>query len=89
MRYRFALYDLKKQMEIQNRREYSWSEMARGAGLHRNTLERMATNENARIDLGTIGKLIAYFDTQGMKLTPNDLIVLDSPAESPTPDTPS
>lgn len=77
MELQFGLYRLKKELELRKGREYSWSEIGRRADLHRNTLERIATNDTARVDLETLKKLILFFRAEGMNVMPNDLIVVD------------
>jgi hypothetical protein len=65
----FNLFNLKQQLEMQKGREYSWAEIARLAGLHRNTIDRIAANQTGRIDLSTITNLIGFFRSQGMPVT--------------------
>lgn len=73
VRLSFALFNLKKQLEIKLGREISWAEVARGSGLHRNTIEKIQGNATGRVDLDTLAALISYFRAQGLHVTPDDL----------------
>ncbi len=73
----FNLFNLKQQLEMKKGREYSWAEIARLAGLHRNTIDRIAANQTGRIDLSTITSLVAFFHSQGMTVDVSDLINIE------------
>ena len=78
----YNLYSLKKQLEINAQRDYTWDQIALDSGVHRNTLLNMASDKTRRVDLDIMARLLTYFHAEGMPITPNDLfIVEDSPSE--------
>lgn len=69
----FALFKLKQQLQLAIGEEISFSEIARQADLHRNTVGRLAANRTDRIDLATLGKLLLFFRSHGMNIEIGDL----------------
>ncbi len=69
----FDLFTLKQQLQIATGREFSFSEIAREANLHRNTVERIALNRTDRVDLETLAKLIFFFRRYGVTVTAGEL----------------
>lgn len=69
----FDLFTLKQQLQIATGREFSFSEIAREANLHRNTVERISQNRTDRVDLETLAKLIFFFRRYGIDITVGDL----------------
>lgn len=69
----FDLFKLKQQLQLATGREFSISEIARQADLHRNTVERLAANKIDRIDLVTLAKLLLFFRGHGVNITIGDL----------------
>lgn len=69
----FDLFRLKQQLQLETGREFSFSEIARQADLHRNTVERLANNRTDRIDLVTLGKLVLFFRSHGVNIQVGDL----------------
>lgn len=74
----FNLFELKQRLQLQLGEELSWSQIAREADLHRNTVERIANNRTERVDLATIAKLLLFFRARGMEVDVGDLIVESS-----------
>lgn len=72
----FNLFTLKRQLEIEKQREYTWREISHATGVHHNTLYNIANNRTRRIDMDTLGGLLAFFSAEGMPITPNDLFVV-------------
>lgn len=79
---KYNLFSLKRKLEIQSDRVYTWKEISRATGIHTNTLQNLAGNKTARIDLDILGKLMDYFEQQGVPIQPNDLFVI---TEQPPP----
>jgi len=69
----FDLFRLKQQLQLATGKEFSFSEIARQADLHRNTVERLAANKVDRIDLVTLAKLLLFFQAHGIDITVGDL----------------
>lgn len=74
----FNLFALKKKLELQQGREYSWAEMAASAGLHHNTVSRIGTNKTDRVDLATLARLLGFFRNEGMPVEIQDLFKVAS-----------
>jgi DNA-binding Xre family transcriptional regulator len=75
----FNLFDLKQRLQLLLKREISLSQIARESSLHRNTIERIFHNKTDRIDLETIGKLMLYFQKQGLDVQPGDFFLVEYP----------
>jgi len=69
----FDLFKLKQQLQLATGKEFSFSEIAREANLHRNTVERISQNRTDRVDLETLAKLIFFFRRYGVAITVGDL----------------
>lgn len=74
----FNLFTLKRQLEIRNGRPYSWKEIARATGIHRNTLQNIASNKTGGIDNGVLGNLLDFFAAEGMPVSLSDLFTVTS-----------
>lgn len=72
----FDLFKLKQQLQLATGKEFSFSEIAREAGLHRNTVERISQNRTDRVDLETLAKLIFFFERYGVTITVGDLFAV-------------
>lgn len=82
----FNLFKLKQQFQIRIGEEISWSQMAREIGLHRNTLERIGSNQTDRVDLETLAKILLFFNSRGMAVGVSDLFEVEiSKGEAPAP----
>lgn len=77
----FNLFQLKQQLHIAEGREWSYTEIARAAGLHRNTVERIAENKTGRVDLDTLAALLSFFHSKGMKVSLVDLLTVEIDGE--------
>ncbi|MBA3530566.1 MAG: helix-turn-helix domain-containing protein [Ardenticatenales bacterium] len=74
----FNLFVLKQHLQLTLGEEISWSQIAREADLHRNTVERIAHNQTDRIDLVTLAKLVMFFQSKGVEINAGDLFTTDS-----------
>lgn len=74
----FNLFELKQRLQIKLGKEVSWAQLAKEAGLHRNTIERIASNQTDRVDLETLGKLLMLFHNYGMDVDISDLLVIET-----------
>ncbi len=71
----FNLFDLKQRLQMKIKREITLAEIADTASLHRNTVERILSNQTNRVDLSTVAKLLLFFHSMGMPIGIEDLIV--------------
>lgn len=79
---RFNLFALHKQLELAKGQKYAWTDIARATGLHHNTLYNLADNRTRRVDLGTLEKVLAYFQQEGLTIEAGDLFtVTTEPAD--------
>jgi hypothetical protein len=78
MTIKYNLFALKRQLEIQNSRPYSWKEISAATGIHRNTLQNLAGNKTARSDLGILAALLDFFAAEGMPVTVDQLFTVTS-----------
>lgn len=72
----YNMLPLKHMLESKTGDSYSWTKMADEAHIHRNTIQKMARNKTARVDMEVIGKLITLFDSVGLEITPNDILLV-------------
>lgn len=77
---RFNLFSLIRQLEIQRGEKVTVAEIAQKAQLHRNTVQRISDNNTERVDLATLGKLLAYFESEGMPVSIEKLFLIDEAA---------
>lgn len=80
----FDLFRLKQQLQLATGKEFSFSEIARQADLHRNTVERLAANKIDRIDLVTLAKLLLFFRGHGVNIEIGDLFKVNEVTENKT-----
>jgi hypothetical protein len=73
----FNLFELKQRLQSHLKEEVSLAQIARDSELHRNTVERIFNNKTDRIDLETLGKLLLYFQSQGLEVQTGDLFVTE------------
>jgi DNA-binding Xre family transcriptional regulator len=80
---KYNMLNLKHMLETKTERTYSWAKIAEEAHIHSNTILKMAKNETARVDLDILARLIVFFASVGIELTPNDLLSVtrDTPGE--------
>lgn len=75
------LFNLKQQLALLNKREYTWAEIAKTAGLNVRTVTDLAkANGSTRVDLRTLARLLVFFRREGMAVTIADLLVETDPA---------
>lgn len=82
MHVEYNLFALIKDLEKQNFRAYSMSEIAKGADVHRHTIERIISNKTESVTLKTIAGLLRFFKTEGMPITISDLFVISKTKEN-------
>ncbi len=70
----FNLFNLKQQLHIESGEQVSYAQIARDTGLHRNTVERITSNDTTRVDLETLAALVSYFRSKGMNVGISDLV---------------
>ena len=92
MEIKFDLFGLKQQLQLKIGEEISWSQIAREADLHRNTVERIGNNQTERVDLTTLAKLLLFFQARGMNtIGIEDIFVIErtptiDDMQTPAPD---
>lgn len=76
VRVEFNIWGLRKQLELLLGHELTYEEIARGAGVHPNTIYNLAANRSLRVDMRTIEGLLNYFRREGLEVGIEDLIVV-------------
>jgi hypothetical protein len=69
----FRLGQVRRDFQAKKGRDYTWQEVAEGAGLHVNTVYDIASNRATRVDLATLGCLVDFFHNEGMPIGVGDL----------------
>lgn len=77
----YNLFSLKRKLEMQTGRAYTWKEISAATRIHTNTLQNLSNNKTARIDLGIMGKLMDYFESEGLPVEPADIFVITKDKE--------
>lgn len=72
----YNIFNLKKQLEIQNQKEYSWAQIAELSDIHRNTVLNLANDRTQRVDLDVVARLLTFFKSEGMPVSIGDLFVV-------------
>lgn len=72
----FNMLHLKHTIESKTGKPYSLTKIADEAQIHRNTIQRMAKNKTARIDLEVMAKLMTLFASLGIAIEPNDFFTV-------------
>lgn len=70
------LFTLRRNLEVEKQRKYTWVEMAEKSGLNRKTLERLAQNKYKRMDFSTLDALLNFFRDEGMPIGIQDLLIV-------------
>lgn len=70
------LFTLKRQLEISNRKEYTWVHIAQETNIHPNTLYNIANNKTRRVDLDIAERLLKFFASEGYPITIADLFAI-------------
>jgi len=73
---KYNLFSLKRKLAMQKGRPYTWKEISHATKIHTNTLQNLAGNKTARIDLDILAKLLDYFEQEGAPIEPNDLFTI-------------
>lgn len=79
------LFALVNQLERQNNRRYSYSELGAALGISHQSakiLLKQKTDPNSYLRYGLIGKLLDFFKAEGMSITVGDLYVTIDKADS-------
>ena len=74
-RVRFNLFQLLKQLEMQNNRYYTATGVAVGAGLHFNTVHDMLHNRTRQVRFETLERILAWLRGEGLDVSLDDLII--------------
>lgn len=72
---RLNLFNLKKQLEVRDGRDYTLVEIAEGAGVSYYGLMRAVNGDTSGVQFDTLGKLLAYFRGKGLEVTTGDMFV--------------
>ena len=65
---------------------YSWADIGRNLGVTRQAAQNLFMSEatdDSFIKYGTLAALLAFFESQGMPLTPNDLFTIEKDTTPP------
>lgn len=73
---RFNVDTLLRKLAAKNNRNYDKQFVAELSGISRTTITAITNNTSKRIDLETIDKLLRFFESEGMSVTPGDLFVV-------------
>jgi DNA-binding Xre family transcriptional regulator len=77
---RSNLFALKRQLELQAGRAYTWREIAEASDLTPNTVYGLARNENRGIQFDTMEKLMGFFRKEGLNIEVGDLFLVEEAA---------
>lgn len=72
---RFNLFKLLKELEVQQGKDYSWTDVSKLAGLHLNTVLDAAHNRTRQVRFDTLEKLLAFLRREGLDVSLDDLLV--------------
>lgn len=72
------VFRLVKRLEEKNNVAYSNTAIAQKSGLSRVTVNGLVSSGTQRIDLETIDKLLDFFATEGMPVSPCDIFVVNT-----------
>jgi DNA polymerase III delta subunit len=75
MKTQFNLFEWRLKLESETREVWSWSKIAKEAGVHPNTISGIATNSATRIDLETVAKIVNLLRRKGIDVRSGDLLV--------------
>lgn len=75
---KFNLIGLRRRLEEKEGRQYTWEEIARGAGVHPHTAYNMGKGASKRVALKTIAAFLTYFRHQGLDVTHADFFTFSS-----------
>lgn len=75
---KYNLFALKRELELKTGVAYSWVKISNKSGVKINTVKNIAGNKTGRVDLENVDKLIKFFNSEGMPVTPSDFLVDDT-----------
>jgi DNA-binding XRE family transcriptional regulator len=73
----FNVDRLLRQLSAKNNKSYDKVTVAALSGISRTTITSITNNENKRCDFETLGKLLDFFQGQGMPITIADLFTVE------------
>lgn len=73
---KYNMLALKHMLEAKTNKIYSWAQIAEESNIHGNTIQKMARNETARVDLDVMARLLSFFHSVGVQITPGDLFIV-------------
>lgn len=73
---------LLRQLSAKNNRDYDKVTVAVLSGISRTTITSITNNENKRVDFETLGKLLDFFQSEGMPIEIQDLFTVTTTQES-------
>lgn len=74
----FNVDRLLRQLSAKNNKDYDKVTVAALSGISRTTITSITNNENKRTDFETLGKLLDFFQGQGMPITIADLFTVET-----------
>lgn len=74
----FNIKQLVRQLEVQNNRDYKIQDIAKLSGINRFTIGSLLDEEQQQeaITRKTMGRLLAFFRSEGLDVGPGDLFVV-------------
>ena len=72
--FRANLFELKRRLEIETGKPYSWQQMAAAMDVHHNTLYNLANDKTSGVTFDMLARLYDYFASQGLPLDAGDLL---------------
>ena len=73
---RYNLSALKLELEYQNKREYTWKQLAERMEISERTLSAWLHNRTSRIDMEGLEKALDFFHEEGMKIELKDFFIV-------------
>lgn len=80
---KFNLFELRANLEASLKEPVSWVKIAEATGVHRNTMQNLVNNKTSTVDLEVMGKLLDFFQGQGMPVTIADLFTVTTQESKP------
>ena len=73
---RYNLSALKLELEYQNKREYTWKQLAERMEISERTLSAWLHNRTSRIDMEVLEKALDFFHEEGMVIEFKDFFIV-------------
>lgn len=70
------IFRLIKELEIKTSQDLYWTDIAKKSGITRQTWDRLYAGRADGIDLRTLGKLLDFFESEGVSITISDLFTV-------------